>query len=283
MFTKPMRLGIVSILLLALVLAACATAVGSVPSPSQPAAPSGPTDPTPEPSPSEAPSEAPSHEPSEPVPATPAVTPVPTEKPITIVRIDMPVLARVTADGVAIRVLPGLDQPLIEGFDRDGGTVPEVRVSEGDIVAVAWGPIFVDGHTWYAVQYADDSDSRFGEGWVAADFLDETETVGLYPLLRIDGFGDGDAVSLDVTERSRLNVGAVVTPMPGEETCEAELIVIGTDGAATTVASVTATETLRLFGSPLEDADLYQETAGEVTIEMDTDCSWAAIGFVPQG
>lgn len=277
MFTKP-RLGSVSILLLMLVLAACASAAGSAPSPSQPAAPSAPTDPTSEPLPSGAPSDEPSEQPA---PATPTETPGPTDEPAEIVRIDMPVLARVTSDGVAVRVLPGLDQPLVDASGPDGQTIRGLRLPAGERVGVAWGPVFVDGHTWYAVQPVDDP--SWGEGWVAADFIEAVEPVGLYPLVRMDGFGDGDAITTNMTERSPLNVGAVVTPMPGEERCEAELIVIGTDGAATTVASVTATETLRLFGSPLENADLYQEAAGEITIEMRTDCSWAAIGFVPQG
>ena len=46
--------------------------------------------------------------------------------------------------------------------------------------------------------------------------------------------------------------------------------------------SETVTETLRLFGSPLENSALIQESAGDVVLQMRTDCSWAAMAFVPQ-
>ena len=281
MFRTPNQLGTVAILLLAVMLAACSTAVGNDPSPSLPASPgeSDPGEPTPSPMPSEAPSEAPSHTPT---PATPDPTAAPTEQPIEVVRLEMPVIARVTADAVAVSVLPGLDQPLIQASGPDGKTIAALRLSEGASVSVAWGPVFVDGHSWYAIQPGVD-DVTWGEGWIAADFLVEEVAVGLYPLIRADGLGAGGAVSTHVTERSAVNATAIVTPMPGAESCEAELVVIGTDGEATTVGSQTVTETLRFFGSPLENSDLYQETAGEITLQMLTDCSWAAIAFVPQG
>ena len=47
-------------------------------------------------------------------PATPSQTPVPIVEPIEVVRFDVPSIMRVTANGVAVRVLPGVDQPLVE-------------------------------------------------------------------------------------------------------------------------------------------------------------------------
>jgi hypothetical protein len=280
MFRSPMRFGTLSIMLLAVILAACSTAVGSDPSPtphSPEASDSG--DPTPS-----APAE-PSREPSEePSPEAPDPTPVPTAKPIEVVRFDGRVIARVTADDVAVRVLPGLDQPLADGYHLEGEAIPEVRLSEGNTIGVYWGPVVVDGMSWYSVIHGDTDNVTWSEGWVAGEYLVEIEPMDIHPLVAAaDGQGAGAAVTGTVSAHAPLYVNAVVTPMPGEDGCEAELVVIGTDGETTVVGSETVTETLGMFGSPLENADLMQDSAGEVVLQMRTDCSWAAMAFIPQG
>lgn len=105
-----------------------------------------------------------------------------------------------TADGVAVRVLPGADQPLVEGYHVEGRTIPEVRLSEGDTVGVHWGPVVVDGYSWYSVIHGDTDDVTWSEGWVAGEYLAEVEPMELHPLVAAaDGQGAGAAVSGGVT------------------------------------------------------------------------------------
>ena len=280
MFRSPMRFGTLSILLLAFILAACSTAVGSDPSPT-PRSPesSDAGDPTPS-TPAE-PSDDPSEEPS---PEAPDPTPVPTAKPIEVVRFDGRIIARVTADDVAVRVLPGRDQPLAEGYHFEGEAIPEVRLAEGNTVGVSWGPVVVDGLSWYSVIPDVTNNITWSDGWIAADYLAEVGPAEIPSLLvTADGLGTGAAVTGTVPAYAPLYVNAVVTPMPGKDRCEAELVVIGTDGETTIVGSQSVTETLRMFSSPLENGDLMQESAGEFVLQMRTDCSWAAMAFIPQG
>ena len=227
----------------------------------------------------------PSQEPTEePSPEAPDPTPVPTPETIEVVRFDGRVIARVTADDVAVRVLPGLDQPLVEGYHFEGEAIPEVRLEEGNTVGVSWGPVLVDGHSWYSVIPDVTNNVTWSDGWIAADYLAEIGPAEIPSLLvTADGLGTGAAVTGTVPAFAPLYVNAVVTPMPGEDRCEAELVVIGTDGETTVVGSETVTETLRMFTSPLENADLMQESAGEFVLQMRTDCSWAAMAFIPEG
>lgn len=280
MFRSPMRFGTLSILLLAIILAACSTAVGSDPSPTPPS-PEASDAGDPSPSAPAQPSQEPDEEPS---PEAPDPTPVPTAEPIEVVRFDGRVIARVTADDVAVRVLPGLDQPLAEGYHFEGEAIPEVRLSEGNTVGVYWGPIVVDGLSWYSVIPDVTDNVTWSDGWVAGEYLAAVGPADIPSLLvTADGMGSGAAVTGTVAAYAPLYVNAVVTPMPGHDSCEAELVVIGTDGETTVVGSQTVTDTLRLFSSPLENADLLQESAGEFVLQMRTDCSWAAMAFVPQG
>ena len=260
------------ILPLLVVLAACSTTGGGGASQS-PVTSSPPSEPAPTASPSEAPSE-------------PAATPTsaPTESPIEVVRFDPQAILRATADDVAVRVQPDLDAELVAGYDQDAGTaVDSLTLMTGDEVGVVWGPIFSDGHTWYAVQHHDVRSITFDSGWVAADFF---EQVGTSPtnavLVAIDGLGAGDAGVGQARAGAGLYVNVAVTPMPGEESCEAEVILIGTDGEATTLAGGEITETMTLFSSPLENRATVQEEAGEFTLQVETDCSWAGMAFEPQ-
>jgi hypothetical protein len=202
-----------------------------------------------------------------------------------VVRIKTGVHARVTADGVAVRQLPGLDQPLVIGYDFVNGGDPEVRLDDGDIVGVMWGPVLVDGHTWYNVKPHDTGTVTFAEGWIAADFLVEDNDPPLsYPtVLTGDGLGSGKAVTGDVTDFSPLYVNVVAAPMPGDASCEAEVILIGTDGEAVTIGASELTQAMQFFSSPLENDALFQAAPGKVTLQVKSDCSWAGMAFVPAG
>jgi hypothetical protein len=276
----------VAIGLAAVILSACSAAVGGQPSPSapaSPAAPSLPASPTVTPEPAQ-----PTSAPTPTAPATPdapAESPKPSEAPIKVIRLPTGVHVRVTADGVAVRQLPGLDQPLVIGYDFVEGGAPEVRLDDGDVVGIIWGPVLVDGHTWYSVKPHDTGTVTFSEGWIAADFLVENNDPPLsYPtVLTADGLGSGKAVSGEVTDFSPLYVNVVAAPMPGDASCEAEVVLIGTDGEAVTIGASEVTEPMQFFSSPLENDALFQAAAGKVTLQVRSDCSWAGMAFVPAG
>ena len=58
---------------------------------------------------------------------------------------------------------------------------------------------------------------------------------------------------------------------------------VGTDGTVMKIGSSTVTETTQFFSSPLENGDLTQEEAGTITLQVRTDCAWAAMAFEPIG
>jgi len=281
MFRTTVSPRVVASLLAAIILSACSTAVGGQPSPSLPATPtvtpSVPASPivTPEPTAPSAPA----------TPRSPAHSPSPSEAPVSVVRIKTGIHARVTADGVAVHQLPGLGQPVVIGHDFVDGNAPEVRLDAGHLVGVIWGPVLADGHTWYNIKPGDTGTVIFDEGWIAADFLVEVNDPELsYPtVLTGDGLGSGAAVSGEVTDFSPLYVNVVAVPMPGDASCEAEVILIGTDGEAVTIGASEVTEATQFFSSPLENDALFQADAGKVTLQVRSDCSWAGMAFVPAG
>jgi hypothetical protein len=279
MSRTPVLPRLIAIGLVTSVLAACSTAVGGAPSPSAPASPVAPPSiPVASPQPTA---------PATPTaPVAPSDAPTPTPEPVVVVRIGTGTIARVTADGVAVRVLPGLDHPLIHGYHFvDGTDVEEVRLDAGDRVSVIWGPVLVDGHTWYSVMHVETAEPIiFDEGWISADFLAEE---GPMPqprtVLTADGLGSGKAVSGEVTDFSPLYVNVVAAPMPGDVSCEAEVILIGTDGVAITIGSSEVTESTHFFSSPLENDALFQDAAGKVVLQVRSDCSWAGMAWIPAG
>jgi len=266
---------LVAVGLATMVLSACSSASGGEPSPSSPASPVGqPATPVTTPQPS-----APG------APASPSVAPTPSVGP-EVVRIGTGTIAGVTADGVAVRVRPGLDQPLIKGHHfGDGTEVEAVRLDADDRVAVIWGPVLVDGHTWYSVGHVETAEPIvFGEGWIVADYLIEEGTMARpLTVLTADGLGSGQAVSGEVPDSFPLTVNVVAAPMPGDASCEAEVVLIGTDGEAVTVGASDVTETTQFFGSPLENEALFQEAPGKVTLQVRSDCSWAGMAWAPAG
>jgi hypothetical protein len=278
----------IAVCLIALMLSACSTAVGSAPSPSASDSPASPAPATPvaTPSPSDPvvtpePSAPATPKPS--APATPSKAPTPTVEPIQVVRFDVPTIMRVTANGVAVRVLPGVEQPLVEGYHQEGHTIDGVRLKAGDTVEVRWGPVFVDGHSWYNVGFGDTDGVTFSNGWMAADYL-VAEGSFDYPLvMNADGLGSGKAVTGEVTAWAPLYVNVVAVPMPGKASCEAEVVLIGTDGAAVTIGSAEITRATLFSSSAAENDDLYQEAAGTVTLQVRSDCTWAGMAFIPVG
>ncbi len=265
----------VALALSALVLAACATAAGDNPSPSTVASPPS-VSPTVSPSVSPAP---PSPSPGDPS-AEPSASPT-----VGVVRFETPVLGRITGDGVAVRVRPGLDEPIVEGFEMGPGTeVPEVRLASGDMVGLIWGPMLHDGHTWYAVRHHDARNITWAEGWIAADFVEPTEPIqNLPPVAVADGQGSGGTATVTMPQGAQLYVDVMAAPMPGEDRCEATVAVLDPEGRRIEIGSGEVSELTIFFASPLEQRALSMPAGGDVTLEVETDCSWAGLVENPQG
>lgn len=275
MLRRPMLRTSISLPLAALAMAACAAAGEGDPTSGR-ASPSAPVSPTPAPTgtprqPSASPTDA---------PASPSGSPS-----VDVVRFETPVLGRITADGVAVHVRPGLDEPLIEGTNLDDGVaVPQVRLSDGDMVGLIWGPMLHDGHTWYAVRHHDSGGIAWVEGWIAADFVEAAEPIPNFPdVAAADGQGRGGSETVVMPQLARVYVDVHAAPMPGEERCAATVTVVDPAGQRIEIGSGEVTELTTFFSSPLEQSALSMDDGGEITLEVDTDCSWAALVENPQG
>ena len=68
--------------------------------------------------------------------------------------------------------------------------------------------------------------------------------------------------------------------MPASDSCELDVTVIRTDGLGVNVATQTVTDPVAFqFGASIEGGGmqgLFQEEAGDVTLQVETDCSYAA-------
>jgi len=248
---------------LTIILAACAQT---------PAAPASPT-----PSPTEAPS--PSDEPS------PSVEPTPTEgsspDPIEVVEFELPMIARSTADDVEVHTLPSADSPLLIGEAFPDMDRVEVLLAADELVTVSLGPVFFDGTSWYQVSAVDGGDTAFAYGWVSADSLarESDWADGSPQVMTVHGLGTGTDVSASVPAGTPLTVDFAAAPMPDSDSCELDVTLIRTDGLAVNVATQTVTEPVAFqFAASIEGGGmqgLFQEEAGDVTLQVETDCSYA--------
>ena len=186
-------------------------------------------------------------------------------------------LAHANAEGVAVRSGPSLDAPLVIGNLRDtGATVYDIRLAEGALVAAFMGPVLADGHSWYFVHSADGRDLTMFEGWVSGQYLTRDSGLGdLHPFLIImDGLGSGSAASAQVPAATELRVQFGATPLPDRASCGIEITLIRTDGLAVNLATSTVTEPVAGDIHALDGPHLFQEVAGQVTLQVRSDCSW---------
>ena len=247
---------------LTVILAACGQAAGDSPSPTQ--------SPTSAPSPSDPPSAAP----------TPSQQPSP--GPIEVVEHELPMIGRSTDDGVEVHALPGADSPLLIGEAFPDMNRVEILLAADELVAVSLGPVLRDGTSWYQVSSADGGTQAFAFGWVSAEFLvRETDVPDSSPqVVTTHGLGSGTAVSAPVPAGTPLTVDVAAAPMPDSESCEIDVTLIRTDGLGVNVATQTVTEPVAFqLGASIDYGglqSLFQEEAGTVTLEVETDCSYAA-------
>lgn len=79
-----------------------------------------------------------------------------------------------------------------------------------------------------------------------------------------------------------VSVRFAALPMPDADECELEVTLIKTDGSAVNVATESLTDIMIVEVTPSELSSLFQEEAGTVTLEVETDCSFAATMTMPQ-
>ena len=247
---------------LTIILAACGQAAGDSPSPTQ--------------SPTAAPS------PSDPPSAAPTPTQQPSPDPIEVIELDLPMIGRSTADGVEVHTLPGADSPLLIGEAFPDMNRVEVRLAADELVAVSLGPVYFEGTSWYQVSAVDGGDKAFAYGWVPAESIvrESDAPDGSPQVVTIDGLGSGAEVSAPVPAGTPVTVDFAAAPMPDNDSCELDVTLIRTDGLGVNVATQTVTEPVAFqFGASIDYGglqSLFQEEAGDVTLQVETDCSYAA-------
>ena len=100
--------------------------------------------------------------------------------------------------------------------------------------------------------------------------------------MAIHGLGSGTAASADVPlNGTPVTVGFAGTPMPDDDACELEVTLIRTDGTAVNVATESLTGPMAGELGANELSSLFQEEPGQVTLQVRTDCSFAASITMP--
>lgn len=264
-----------ALLSLAVVVTACASGAGGNGSPTAPADPSPVVTPTASPSPApSSPGVVPSPTPG------PTVAPDPSVAPPTVARHPVSSYARATADGVNVRLLPGLDQPLIDQEVFETREILRgVRLDAGDPVVVVMGPVVVDDIGWYLVHDNDgDRISWLTSGWVAGQYLEVEGPMADAPVtVAFDAYGADVSASGDVVGGYGLVYNIMAAPIGGAAACDVRVSLV-VDGQTVEGVAVTVSEPTMLWQSQLENADLFAETAGTASIDVNTDCSVA--GFL---
>jgi hypothetical protein len=255
------------------ILAAC-TQTAQAPSASPSAAPPSQPAESDSPSPSESPSPEPTSDPS----------PEPSESPIDVIEHELPMVGRVTEDDVDVRTHPLADAPLVTGENLAvPGEMPEVVLDTGHLVAVTLGPLVHDGESWYEIASVDGDDINFAFGWIPGRFLEpHPDAQGSFPVIEtLHGQGDGGSLDVDVIVGTPVTVRYAALPMEGEDECDIEVTVTNTDGSEVVVVERELTEILIEEVTPFQVAELFQNDPGTVTVEFETDCTFAGSLLVP--
>lgn len=285
---------IAALLALSVVLGACAQTAANpepsdTPTPTPVASPSSDPTPKPTPKPVKTPTPRPSETPAAPDAPKPTTKPVATPKPVAqpapiqVIEHPIPMLGRSLADAVSVRARPDLHAELAQIL-RDGRML-DVRLSKDQLVRVNYGPVYADGESWYHVQSYGDVPRPFAGGWVAGRFLARDRDVESYPIVAsMHALGEGASVDADVPAAAALIVEFAAAPMPDSTSCDINVTLIDTERFGVHVASFRDVSDPIVAAIPsYEVADLYQEVAGRVTLQVDTDCSFAAVVLNPQG
>ena len=261
------RLVPVASLALVILLAACTQAVAT-PSPST------------APPASQAPSSPASPEPSEP---PPAASESPEESEAPEADHELPMIARVAADQVEVRAAPGEDSPILTGDLLADMSTVEIVLDASHTVIATLGPVEADGASWYEIASVDGGELNFAFGWVRAQDIEREGDLpaGSPRVVAIHGHGEDASAAEDVARGTPIVVRFAAAPTDGSDECEIEVTLVRTDGTAVNVATDTVTEPMVGQLDPVQLSSLFQEEAGTATLEVASDCSFAASMTMP--
>jgi hypothetical protein len=215
--------------------------------------------------------------------------------------LQVPGVARITVDGLAVRTSPDTEASLVDGLDARGAVVtPNLFIGTGALVSVLSGPLEHQGIGWFRVAPLPGSSdtawesghpARPQQGWVAGGqdgtpYLEPadagpqptpsaTPRATPAPVIALAEAGRGPWVS------PRLELGG--PPIvewdvadPDGDGCRFGLFVSGAGGTQQAVSGSIA----RTDGSTWTARGL---TAGGYTVRIDGDCAWAIIAGAPTG
>ena len=248
-------------LVLLITVAACAPGTADAPSPTP-----TPSDQPPAESPTPSPSESPSP------PATPG----------DVVEFELPMIARATEDGVDVHARPSTDAPPLTGEQFPDMNRVDIILAADERVSVTLGPLVAEGVSWYQVASVDGGPTAFAFGWVSAEFLarEAGAPEGSPQVVTNHAVGSAGEITMDVPAGTPVTVDVASAPTDDQESCELDVTLIRTDGLGVNVATQTVTEPDAFQFGPSIDygglQSLFQEEAGTVTLQVETDCSWAA-------
>ena len=190
--------------------------------------------------------------------ASPSVQATP--DPVSPIRLELPVLVKPTGD------LDVLELP------AEGEAV--TTLAGTDSATALMGPLILDGRNWYLLAGIGTQ----WTGWAPAEELEVTGTPDeTTAIIALDGRGSGDADSATVQANSALVARVMASPMEGRETCEIDVTVAGVDGAHVTINDVTEiSATTEFQRSGLDDETLVQADGGQVSMQVRSDCTFAA-------
>jgi hypothetical protein len=191
-------------------------------------------------------------------------------------------IARPTEDDVGVHARPSTTAPLLIGELFPDMNRVEISLSTDERVYGTLGPLVSEGTSWYQVSAVDGGPTAFGGGWVSAEFLarEGYPRAGGPQIVTTHGQGGGGQISVEVPMGTPITVQVAMAPMEDEESCDIDVTLIRTDGLGVNLATQTVTEpdafqlaaSIDFGGVP----SLFQEEAGTVTLEVETDCSWTA-------
>ena len=212
---------------------------------------------------------SPSPDQTDPPPSVPADSPVASESPEPS---ETPAPSQPEDTDIPIPSMGRVLEPT-EATSEPGGGTPVAALSPTDELIVQMGPLRLGGTDYYLVS----ATASQWTGWVDGDLLEATgDPEENQVAAAIDNEGSGTADSFDVAAGDQLYVNVTAAPMAGDEDCQIDITVTTSDGETVTINGVNRISgPTSFFASPLEQSALRLESAGESTIQVRTDCTFA--------
>jgi hypothetical protein len=204
---------------------------------------------------------------------------------VDVVTHELPMIGRVTTDGVSVRTHPSNDAPPLAGESTaNPSPKPAVVLAADTLVEVTLGPIVAEGESWYEVSATDGADPTFAFGWMPGRHLERADDKPPdHPVVvTIHGQGGEASATAEVGAGSPLAVAVAARPAERAQTCDLQIDVIGTTGTTASVLTGPLDGILLHQVTSSEVANLFQADAGTVTLKAVTDCVFAASLTAPR-